>query len=266
MVDVLSPVPLSAFLITLNEAARLGRTLEALKGLADEIIVVDSGSTDATPDIARAHGARVIVNAPFPGYGPQKRFAEDACAHDWTLNIDADEVISPELRAEIAALLRSGAINAQDGYRTPIVDVLPGEDAPGRFAYRLAPVRLYRRSAGRYAESTVHDRVHFAGAARIGALNGALRHYSIESFGKEIDKLIAYTRLQARDYAARGRSLSRLRLLTEFPLAFFKAYLLRRYALRGLPGFLAAMNYALFRHVRVVRIFEELSRLRKDQT
>lgn len=258
MVDVVSSVPLSAFLITHNEAARLGRTLEALKGLADEIVIVDSGSTDETPDIARAHGATFIVNAPFPGYGPQKRFAEDACRHDWVLNVDADEVVSDELRAEILSLLRAGGVNAQDGWRTPIVDVLPGEERPGRFAYRLSPVRLYRRSVGRYADSTVHDRVRFPPQARIGALSGALHHYSIESFGRQIDKLLAYTRLQAQDYADRGRAFSRLRLATEFPVAFFKAYVLRRYALRGAPGFLAAMNYAIFRHVRVVRIFEAL--------
>jgi glycosyltransferase involved in cell wall biosynthesis len=264
MVDPLNPVPLSVFLITHNEAARLERTLQALAGLADEIVVVDSGSDDSTLDIARVYGAKIVVNAPFPGYGPQKRLAEDACAHDWVLNVDADEVVCDALREEIAGLLRSGAIHAQDGYRVPIADVLPGERAPGRFAYRLSPVRLYRRSVGRYASSTVHDRVRFPDHARIGAVRHALHHYSIESFGKQIDKLLAYTRLQAQDYAARERPFSRMRLFTEFPVAFGKAYVLRRYALRGLPGFLAAMNYAIFRHMRIVRIFEALRRAARD--
>lgn len=84
--------PLSIFIIAQNEADRIGRTIEAAKALSDDIVVVDSGSTDGTQALAEALGARVIVNA-WPGYGRQKRFAEEQCRHDWLLNLDADEVV-----------------------------------------------------------------------------------------------------------------------------------------------------------------------------
>ena len=97
---------LSAFLIVKNEAERLPRTLEALRGLADEIVVVDSGSTDATVEIATSFRARVFIRE-WPGYGPQKRFAEDQCCHNWLLNVDADEVVTPELATEIRSTIEA---------------------------------------------------------------------------------------------------------------------------------------------------------------
>ena len=95
--------PLSIFIIAQNEVDRIGRTIEAARALSDDIILVDSGSTDGTQALAESLGARVIFNA-WPGYGQQKRFAEEQCRHDWLLNLDADEVVPPDLAAEIAAL------------------------------------------------------------------------------------------------------------------------------------------------------------------
>jgi glycosyltransferase involved in cell wall biosynthesis len=163
-----SLLPLSIFIITRDEADRIGRTLDALAGLSDDIIVVDSGSVDGTRDIAAAKGARVVEHA-FEGYGPQKRFAETVCRHPWLLNLDADEVLPADLAAEIRALFGSGELTA-DAYRIRIAEIFPGEGAPHRFAYALSPVRLYRRDKGTYSASPVHDRVDLAADARIGRL------------------------------------------------------------------------------------------------
>src|ERR671928_1972393 len=100
-------LPLSVFIIARNEADRLGATIRAVRELTDDLVVVDSGSTDGTQAVAEALGARVIHN-PWPGYGPQKRFAEEQCRHDWLLNLDADEVVPPELAENIRALFAAG--------------------------------------------------------------------------------------------------------------------------------------------------------------
>src|SRR5688572_2895484 len=106
-------LPLSVFIIARNEADRLGETLRAVRGLTDDLVVVDSGSTDGTQVLAESLGARV-VHHDWAGYGPQKRFAETLCRHEWLLNLDADEVVPPDLSAEIASLLAGAP--AADAY------------------------------------------------------------------------------------------------------------------------------------------------------
>lgn len=247
--------PLTVFLIAYNEADRLARTLEAARALTPHLILVDGGSSDETVAIAEAHGARVIVNAPFPGYGAQKRLAEDACETDWVLNIDADEVIQEALADEVRALFERPDALA-DGYSVEIVEMLPGDTRPSRWASRVRPVRLYRRSRGRYSASTVHDRVTMAPDARIGALRAPLWHFSIRSLPRQMLKHARYVMMQAEDFRARGRRLPTIRLLTEFPLSFLRAYLMNGFVFRGLYGFAVAMNYASYRFLRVSAIYE----------
>lgn len=246
--------PLSIFIIAQNESDRIGRTIAAVRGLTDDIVLIDSGSTDGTQAIAADLGARVLHND-WPGYGQQKRFAEEQCRHDWLLNIDADEVLPADLVAEIAALFASGE-PACDAYKIRIAEIFPGEAAPHRFAYALAPVRLYRRDKGRYSASPVHDRVDLAEGARVGKLKGTIHHYSVRSLGEQMDKLNAYSDAQADDLDKRGVALSAFRLMAEFPANFVKAYIGRRHALRGVYGFMTAMNYAFYRYLRVAKHWE----------
>lgn len=246
--------PLSIFIIALNEADRIGNTIAAVRTLSDDIVVVDSGSTDGTQEVAQALGARVIFNA-WPGYGRQKRFAEEQCRHDWLLNLDADEVVPADLAAEIAALFAAGP-PAADAYKIRIAEIFPGEAAPHRFAYALAPVRLYRKSKGRYSASPVHDRVDLAGDARVGRLKGTVHHFSVRSLGEQMEKLNSYSDAQADDLDARGATVSVFRLIVEFPANFIKAYIGRRHALRGVYGFMTAMNYAFYRYLRVAKHWE----------
>jgi glycosyltransferase involved in cell wall biosynthesis len=249
------PVPdLSIFIITRNEADRIGRTLAAVRGLSDDIVVVDSGSTDGTQAIAAAQGARVIHND-WPGYGPQKRFAEDQCHHLWLLNIDADEVVPPDLADEMRGALSRGA-DGIDGFELRIAEIFPGEDAPHPLAYALAPVRLYRKDRGRYADSIVHDRVAFPPGARFQRLRGTIHHFSVRSIGDQLQKLNRYTDDQARDLADKGDHVPTWRLFVEFPAAFIKAYVFRRHALRGVYGFMTSMNFAFYRWLRVAKDVE----------
>ena len=248
-------LPISCFIIAKNEADRIGRAIESVREFVDEVIVVlDSSTTDETAEVARKLGAIVVSNA-WPGYGPQKRFGEDCCRNTWLLNLDADEAVTPELQEEIRKLFATGEPHA-DGYKIPIVDLFPGEERPSRFAYRLSPVRLYRRDRGRYADSPVHDRVAFDPNARIAHLKGTILHRSIRSLGDQISKLDRYSTMQADDFIARGRRLPIFRIYGEFPAAFLKAWIGRRLFLRGTYGFLVAMNYAMFRHMRAAKIYE----------
>lgn len=245
---------LSIFIIARDEADRIARTIEAVRGLSDDIVVVDSGSTDETQAIAQQHGARVLFN-PWPGYGQQKRFAEEQCRHDWLLNIDADEVVPPDLAAEIAALFQGQGPTA-DAFKLRIAEIFPGEPAPHRFAYALAPVRLYRKDKGRYSPSPVHDRVDLEPGARVARLKGTVHHYSVRSLGEQMTKLNSYSDAQADDLDRRSQSLSVFRLAVEFPANFIKAYIGRRHALRGVYGFMTAMNYAFYRYLRVAKHWE----------
>lgn len=254
---------LSIFIIARNEADRLPRTLQAVAGLSNDIVLVDSGSTDGTIRIAETHGARVIVNA-WAGYGPQKRFAEEQCRHDWLLNIDADEVIPPDLADEIRAVMHNPDA---DAYRIRIAEIFPSEKAPHPAAYALSPVRLYRKSKGRYSASTVHDRVDLAPDARVDRLKGIIHHFSVRSIGDQIAKLNAYSDQQVQDLAHRGKALGTWRIITEFPLAFLRAYFVRRHFVRGVYGFITAMNFAFYRWLRVAKDYERrmLEKARKDE-
>jgi glycosyltransferase involved in cell wall biosynthesis len=260
MVDVASALPVSIFIIARNEADRIGRTLRAVRDLSDDIVVVDSHSTDGTREVAAAEGARVVVND-FAGYGPQKRFAEELCRHTWLLNIDADEVIPDDLASEIRALFARGE-PAKDAYRIRIAEIFPGEKAPHRFAYALAPVRLYRIDRGRYSPSTVHDRVDLQPGASVGKLKGTIHHFSVRSLGHQMAKLNSYTDAQVADLEKRGESISVFRLVAEFPANFIKAYIGRRHALRGVYGFMTAMNFAFYRYLRAAKYFE--NRIRRE--
>jgi glycosyltransferase involved in cell wall biosynthesis len=246
--------PLSVFIIAKNEADRLPDTLRAVRDLTDDVVVVDSGSTDGTQAMAAALGARVISHA-WPGYGMQKRFGEDQCRHPWLLNLDADEVVPTELVGEIRALFANGEPERQ-AYRIRIAEIFPGERAPHPLAYGLSPVRLYRRDRGRYSASPVHDRVDLKPGTKVGRLRGVIHHRSVRSLGDQIDKLNRYSDRQAEDLEQRGVSIPTWRLFVEFPAAFLKAYVGRRHAVRGTYGFLTAMNYAISRHLRVAKHYE----------
>lgn len=240
---------LSAFLIVKDEAARLPRTLAALEGLADQVVVVDSGSSDATVEIARAAGAEVRFRA-WTGYGPQKRFAEELCRHDWRLNVDADEVVTPALAAEIRALLAQEPAPA--AYRLRILNLYPGDDRPRPFAADYEVVRLWHREAGRYRDHPLFDRVETFGPVR--RLRAPIHHFPFTGWGALVAKENAYTDFQAEAAGPKPRWLLRLRLVGELPATFLKVWLLRRHVFGGWKGFAFAGVIAFARWLRIVKL------------
>jgi len=248
-------LPLSAFIIAKNEADRISRPIESVIDWVDEVIVIDSGSTDGTQDVARQLGAQVVQHD-WQGYGPQKRFGEDQCRNDWLLNLDADEEVTPELAAEIQAKFADGSYKDADAWRIMIRDMYAHEPEPAPWAYGYHQIRLYDRRKGRFSDSTVHDTVRPEDGTRIAGLSGIMAHRSIRSLDFQVGKYNRYSGMQVEDMRARGRKLPRSRLLTEFPVSFFKAYFVRKYRKYGWWGFILSMNYAHARFLRVAKAYE----------
>lgn len=240
---------LSVFIIAHNEADRIARTLKAVAGLSDDVVVVDSGSTDGTQVICEQLGARVVFNA-WAGYGAQKRFGEEQCQHSWVLNLDADEVLTPALRQEIQSLDYKKSC-----YEMQFQDAYPSEKTVAPFTYKKKFVRLYNKDVMRFSKSPVHDTVD-TGEQMIGKLKNVCLHYSFRNLHHAIDKTNGYTSAQAKDMLARGKSVSRLRLILEFPLAFIKIYFLRRMIFRGLEGYIYSITYAHGRISRLAKVYE----------
>lgn len=255
-------LPLSCFIVAWNEADRIAPVIESVRGWVDEVVVVDSGSTDGTQALAESLGARVIHHD-WPGFGPQKRYAEDRCRNDWLLNLDADEVMTGELVGEIIALFADGP-PPHPFYRFRLKLVYPGDSRPRLWADYHNYVRLYDRRAGRFADSLVHDTVETRGVRPV-QLSGDAWHHSYRSFGFLVEKLNSYSDLQAKSIRKQSRLLLTLRLPFEFPFAFFKYYVLRRHITGGRKGFAFAMINSFFRFLRLVKLLEATGAARRAQ-
>lgn len=250
----MNPLPISVFIITYNEEDRLPHTIQSCKPWADEIIVVDSGSTDRTRQIADEHGCKVLYHA-WQGYGQQKIFAERQCRNDWVLNLDADEALSAPLVEELRALFAGDPLC--DAYKMDIAMVLPHETRPHRLAVTTEAIRLYRRSKASFRESSVHDSVVPQEGCQVGKLKARVEHRSFRGLAHEIDKINHYTTQQARDMVAKDRRPGVLRLVVEPWFAFFKAYVIRRYAIYGVDGFVQSVIYSFSKTLRLAKTREQ---------
>jgi len=235
---------ISATIVTLNEERNLARALESLM-VVDEIVVVDSGSTDRTVEIARGYGARVIANA-WPGYAAQKNFAAASAAHDWILAIDADEALSELLQAEIMELRASTPDVA--GFQFPRrAQYLGGWILHGGW-YPDAKVRLYDRRRARWLGDYVHESVKADG--EVGSLAGNLLHFTCDSLEEHRRTMERYTTLAAEELRARGRRSSALRTALSPPATFLKTYLLQQGFRDGYRGYWIARMAARYVYLK----------------
>jgi glycosyltransferase involved in cell wall biosynthesis len=232
----------SAVMITYNEARDLPQALQSLQGVADEILVVDSASTDRTVEIAQAAGARVIDHA-FINFSDQRNFAASQSANDWVFVIDADEALSAELRASLTAWKQSTS-------------------QPGFGAYQVARRTNYLggwiRRSGWYPEFSARlqrrDLTHFAGAIHeaivvngaVGKLHGDLLHYSIRTLAEHYAKQEVFTTRAAEDLYARGKRNWRGGMLVAAPWTLVKRFVLQRGILDGYRGALIAWTSARY--------------------
>ncbi|THD42145.1 MAG: glycosyltransferase family 2 protein [Bradyrhizobium sp.] len=240
------PSRVACTIIAYNEADRIERTILSVVGLVDEIVVVDSGSQDGTVALCEGLGARVIHN-PWAGFGPQKRFAEEQASCDWILNLDADEWLSDELRAELADIL-SRPLPQKRCFRVRILVVYPRRERPAPFAYFHNYVRLYNRATARMRDSLTHDEV--APTDDVVQLKGGVLHRSYRDFAHIVTKTIGYYSLQ-RQEGIKPSGVGVARLIWEFPFQFFRYYFLRRHIFGGADGFAYAVALSMGRWARI---------------
>ncbi len=221
--------PLSVTIITRDAAHQLEACLASV-AFADEIVVVDSGSRDGTPEIAARHGARVL-HQDWLGYGRQKQFAVEQAAHDWVLCIDADERVTPELGASIEAVLRAPDA---PGYMMRRRNRFLGRWLRHGEGYPDWSLRLFDRRRGRWSDDPVHEKVACDGV--VGKLVGDLLHESCDTLAVYLDKQNRYTSLQAEALHRRGRRAHLGQLLLSPLLRFVKFYVVRLGFLDGVPG------------------------------
>lgn len=235
--DSASP-QLSVAIIAMNEAHRIGRCLRSV-AFADEIVLVDSGSSDATVSIAREHGACVIETADWPGFGPQKNRALAACRGRWVFSIDADEEVTPALRASIeAAVAAPSSQGGVNGYWIRRSSSWCGRTVRFGDWRNDRVLRLFRREAARFSDDLVHERVECA--PPLATLTGVLLHDSVDSKADALEKMHRYARLGADKLRARGRGGLAAAWL-HGAWTFVRGYLLRLGFLDGRAGLAIAV-------------------------
>lgn len=241
--------PLSALVTTRDEAQVVGECLDSI-AFADEVVVVDSGSTDDTAAIARSRGATVLTH-PFEGHAEQKNWGMEQVAHDWVLILDADERVTPELRAEIETLLAGEP--ERRGYWIRRRNTFLGREIRGCGWQRDKVLRLLDRRAGKYAERRVHEEVRLS--SEPGRLRHALLHHSCRDLTTWLAKVDRYAALGAEELARRGRKPRWSDLVLRPPARFAKQWLLQ-------GGFRDGSEGAILCAFSAYGVFAKYARLR----
>ena len=237
----------SVAIIAFNEENNLPACLQSV-AWADEIVLVDNGSTDRTREIARAHGARVLEVPDWPGFGAQKNRAIEACTGDWILALDADERVEPPLRAEIEQVLARPEF---DVFAMPRRSTYCGRFMRHGGWWPDYVTRLFRRGTARYSDSRVHERL--VTTRPVGKLHAALTHFSFRSMEQVLDKMNRYSSEGARTVVERGGTPGLASAIGHGLAAFCRTYVLKLGFLDGRHGFMLAVSNAEGSYYRYVK-------------
>lgn len=238
---MISSPRLSVIIITFNEIKHIGACLDSVQPFADEIIVVDSGSTDGTPELCREKGAQVTVTTDWPGFGQQKNRALDLAKGEWVLSIDADERVTPELAEDIKNVLLSPTYPA---YQIPRQSNYCGRWMKHSGWSPDYVLRLFRREGTAFSDDKVHERVIFSDQRSIGRLPHPFLHYSYDTIEDVIDRMNHYSTAGAEMKLAKGQKSSLKKAIFHGVWAFFRTYILQRGFLDGREGFMLAVSNA----------------------
>jgi glycosyltransferase involved in cell wall biosynthesis len=240
-------VKISATIITYNEERNIVRAIESLR-CCDEIVVVDSGSTDRTVELATNLGARVVDN-PWAGYSSQKNFASEHAANDWILSIDADESLSEALEGEIWQIKKNGP--QCDGYTVPRLAQYLGRWILHSGWYPDRKVRLFNRQRARWVGEYVHESVHVDG--RVGHLKSNLLHFTCSSLSEHLKTMDQYTTLAAEQIVALKKPIGARHLLAQPVWTFLQTYFFKRGYLDGTEGLAIAYMAAMYNFVKYAK-------------
>ena len=217
---------ITAAIITFNEADNITAAIQSV-AWADEILVVDSESTDNTRVLAEQAGARVLIN-PWPGFARQKQLAVEAAAHDWIFSLDADERVSPELKSSIERLRALPENDLAGGYRIARRAFYMGQWIVGGGWYPDYQLRLFDRRRGHWGDRIIHESVTMAAGARVEVLPGDLLHYSMRDPEHHREMIeTRYAPLGAQQMKLQGKRTSRLQIALAGPSAFIRSFVLK---------------------------------------
>ena len=247
---------ISATIITLNEESNIKAACESV-AWADEVLVVDSNSTDATREIAKACGARVIIND-WPGFGAQKQFAVEQAQHEWIFSLDADERVSDELKQSIESLRKKPAAVLADGYEIARRTWYQGRWIRGGGWYPDRQLRLFRKSKGHWKQRHIHESVEMDPGARVERLAGDLLHYTSQDAAHH-HRMIGerYAPLAARQMFEEGRRTSVFGVASAGPAAFIRSLILKGGLRDGFAGFTIASFAAHHAFLKYLMLWEK---------
>lgn len=260
----MSTLPISCYIRTLNEERRIGEVLDSLAGLVSEVILVDSGSTDRTLEIAEEKGARVISQK-WLGNGKQKRIGEDACAHHWVLDLDADEVISSELAEEIRELFREKDTPRESVFGIKVATVSPLDGRVWEFAAADFRDKLYDLREFRAPNSAVWSNLEVPDTLKVVHLNGLIHHYSFPDVESLMFKTNRMSAMRGREKKLKSYWFVVLRLWFGFPFYFLRGLFIRGMWRYGLYCWIVAATVAFSRWLTDVKMYEIHHLKEKDE-
>lgn len=247
----MNKIACSVYIVTLNCEAWLQRTLESVRDF-DEVIILDSGSTDRTYEIAHQFENVQISHQDWQGYAGQKSLALAKCHNAWVLNLDGDEVLSEGLKHEIINVIQQDQI---DALITPINDVFLGVPN-SKHTKKHAKVRFFRRYKGQYdLANKVHENVMIDGESRRAEYD--IYHYGESSIFVKVEKNNQYSELKSKEKFEKGKSPNLVKLVSIMPLMFVKSYFFRRNFMNGWRGFVGSMINAFYAFLKEAKLFEQ---------
>ena len=255
---------ISACIIAFNEEKNIAEAVESVSW-ADEVLIVDSESVDATRSIAESLGAKVLTQK-WLGFSKQKQYAADCAAHDWILSLDADERVSEQLKNEILELKNSDESNLADGYRIPRLSIYMNRPIRHGGWYPDWQLRFYNRRAGKWKDVLVHESIELLANARLEKLRGDIYHYSVEGAAHH-HRMIGerYAPLAARQMFERGKRTSILKIATAGQTTFLQNYILKGGFLDGFAGFCIARFAAHHAFLKHLLLWEMQNRKREPE-
>ena len=245
----MSKIKASVYIICQNEEIHIKRVLESIKDF-DEIIIVDSGSTDKTLEIAKEYTNK-IYNQDWLGFAAQKEYARKLCRNKWVLNLDADEQITPELKKE---LINTIVEDNLDGLDIPISSQFLGK-FNSKFSKFNRRIRFFRKGKGHYPPKLVHESIVVDG--KISKSKGFIYDYGTIDLATHLNKINSYSSLRADEKFNKKNKYSLLKLLLVFPLAFIKSFIIKRSFLNGTRGFIASMNNSYYAFLKEAKLYEK---------
>lgn len=247
------PESLSVAIITYNEEQNIARCLESVSGIADEIVVVDSFSTDRTEEICRQYNVRFIKNK-FPGHIEQKNIAKDACSNELVLSLDADEALSAELKTEIKKIKENGA--SADGYQFNRLTFYVGIPVRHCGWYPDKSLRLWKKQRGKWGGNNPHDKFFMSEGASVDYLKGDLLHYSFHSIDQHLDQVNKFSTISAKSKFAKHKRSSVAKMIIAPFIRFVRMYFLQCGFLDGFTGLLVSAISAHAVFLKYAKLFQ----------